>query len=412
VRSFVSSSLSSVILTALALIVTACSEAGPSATESSQSTPRPASSGALTSPSTTPSEDRVTDSPGDVGPLAGETWPAGSVPIRTLLFDDGRNLWAYKLSGERTRLWRHPKAKVDEIVASPDGEELAMSVLLPARRGRDLSAVLYHLKNDGSVNAVDAVRRFMTLESPNFLTPPTRLSASPRLYWLRFGDRIDNRGRLDTSVMTSFHSGLKEVGVPLRFAEAVFAIDGYPGAAVFSLSLFRQNNVPTRLDVLVNNDYSRSTESGLTLWGNNEHRADTDVLLGTAWLSPSDYVIPMMNETHRREYSLRLFRKYCEAFGSYVIYKGPEIDIGSSRVWWPLLPAGPRKVLVLGREDVKEILRRRSKTAPWFSVDVETGAIEPTAVEWEAGAWTWVSEKVPVNPRKQTKCSEFRWTWP
>lgn len=366
----------------------------------------------LVSPSLKPSSVSSAAAVENVGPLSGETWPAGSVPVNSLLHDDGRDLWAYKLSGKRVHLWRHPRAHVDEIAASPQGKELALSVFLPARRGQSLSSVLYHLASDGSVTAVDSVRHFFVLESPLFLTPPTRIKAPARLYWLRFGEEVDSRGRLDTSVMTMSRGEPVEVRVPLRFAEAVFQFDGYTGAAIFSLSLIRQNNVPTRLDVLVNTDYSGSTDSNLTLWGDNEHRADTDALLGTAWLSPEDYVIPMVNETHRNQFSLRLFRKDCEVHGSHVIYKGPKIDLGWEEVPWEVLPGGSDQVLVLGTKHVTKIVNEKKDSAPWLSVDVKTGEINRTGVRWRQGAWTWVSPKLPVQPRKQTRCGEYPWVWP
>ena len=52
--------------------------------------------------------------------------------------------------------------------------------------------------------------------------------------------------------------GNREVTVPLRYEEAVFRIAGYPGAPWFSFTLFRTNDIPTRLEVLLNQDVYQS----------------------------------------------------------------------------------------------------------------------------------------------------------
>jgi hypothetical protein len=376
--------------------------------------------GAATAPATAhASAGSPSETPADAGgPLQGLRWSGEPLPVGTLLHDDGRRLWSIDARGRRTAVWRHPRAAVTSLAAAPDGTNVAMSVALEPRNGSDASYVLYELTSDGSVRVADRTHAFRSIDAPVFLRAPTgRRDAKPRLYWIRTGEAVDDLGRLDTQVMV-LANRRREVRVPVRFAEAVFDIQGYPGADTFTLTLFRQNDVPTRAEVLRNDDArAPTTPSSLTLWGNNEPRAETDVLNGVAWLSPTDYVVPMAQRFHASAYALRLFRVGCEQLGSRVAYRGGDVDWGFSDLPWRLQPAGRHRVLVLGAADVRAAGARVEDGAGgvsstfWRAVNVETGRMRRTRIAWEPGAWTWV-EPDAVDAAVHAACGHEAWAWP
>lgn len=348
----------------------------------------------------------------EVGPLAGLEWPGGPVPSNRLLHDDGRRLWSISLRGERDLIWKHPRANVASLATFPGGKRLALSVSLSPRKAGDPSFVLYLLESDGSIETIDVVDGYRVIDPPIFLRAPTQLRKPAGLYWLRAGENVDSKGRLDTQVMVLGKDGPEEVSVPLRFGEAVFDLHGYPGAGTFSLALFRQNNVPTRLEILKNDDYSQSTDASPTLWGNNEPRANTDVFVGVAWVTPQEYVVPVMKETYPEGYSLRLFRTQCEYLGSHVVYSGTDFDVGFSEAPWPILPGGSDRVLLLGARDMEKIRQGKLDKTPWIAVELPGGEIAQTKAMWEPGAWAWVSPRSPINPGDPVKCNDLEWTWP
>lgn len=355
---------------------------------------------------------RETTWPDPVGPLAGLSWPAGSVPVDVMLHDDQRKLLAVTLEGEKTVLWRHPKTFVIAVAASPGGEQLAMSVNLQARGRRRPSSALYLLGRDGSVKTVDVVKGLRVIDSPVFLRSPTKFDDPPKLYWIRSGERVDDQGRLDGQAMVLTKDGPQPVEVPLRYAEAVYDLHGYPGAGTFTLSLFRKNNVPTRLEILKNEDYSQSTDSSVTLWGANESRANTDIFVGVAWVSPTDYVIPVAKDGFFDDFSLRFFRAGCEDRGSHVVYRGTEIDLGYREAAWRILPGGRDQVLVVGAEAAGQMIEGGAESAPWLAVGIPDGEITEPGARFERGPWTWVSKRSNVSPADDVKCGGFDWTWP
>lgn len=246
---------------------------------------------AVSERSSTSTSDRVA-MPEPVGPLAGLEWPSGSVPKEMLLHDDGGRLWAVPLDGEPTLIWTHPAAHVYDIAAAPSGHQLAYSVRLPAKNARDPSWVLYLLDADGRVRTVDVVRGFRYIASPVFLTPPTELDGPVRLYWIRGSEEVSpETGRLMTEVMVLGDKAPTHVDVPLRYEEAPWEIHGYAGSWMFTVTLFRTNDVPTRLEVLQNVDFGQAaTDASLTLWGDLEKPVNTDAFTGVAWLTPTEYV--------------------------------------------------------------------------------------------------------------------------
>jgi len=351
----------------------------------------------------------------EVGPFAGLSWPGGRVPVGALLHDDGTTLWSITLDGDRTAVWEHPQVYPESLAAGPGGARVAMSVLLPSETTDDLSSVLYVLEEDGSIRTADAVKGFLTLESPMFVRPPTEPDTPPRLYWLRFGETVSfATGRLNTHVMVETEKGPAEVVVPLRNHEAVFGFNSYPGAAIFTITLFRQNDVPTRLEILRNLDYSRSaTDASLLLWSDNESRANTDIFDGVAWLTPELYVVPIAHEFYMGDYSLRLFKGYCEYLGSHVVYQGTDIGRGYADYPWPLLPGGTDQVLVVSAKDEQALLDGQAGDVPWTAINIHTGTLTPTGARYEPGPWTWVAPQDDTNPPDRAPdCTGWEWTWP
>ncbi|MEX2276069.1 MAG: hypothetical protein WEA10_10975 [Actinomycetota bacterium] len=349
------------------------------------------------------------------GPFDGLRWSGRPVETGSLLHDDGARLWSIDLSGRRRLVWRHPEARVVQLAASEGGRRLAIGLAAtdPRINVSDTSAFLYSLDPDGRVRLVDVVDDFRSLDTPLFLRPPTESTeTTERLYWLRVGEGVGSDGRIQTQVMVESAAGPRPVRVPLRFTEGVVDIDAYPGSDTFTLSLFRQNDVPTRFEILRNDDRSGSADASVTLWGTNESRAQTDVPIGVAWVSPTDYVVPVAHEFFPDDYALRLFRTTCESEGSARVYRGTAIDWGFAETPWRLLPAGPHHVLVLGAHDVRSVFEGRATGIFWRLLDLRTGRIASTRIAWNVDeqAWAWVVE--PGDRLPEPGCGDTRWTWP
>jgi hypothetical protein len=367
-------------------------------------------------PAPTP-RDRVSTRDPDVagtGPFDGLRWSGRPVPVGRLLHDDGTRLWSLGLDGSREPVWRHPPAAVTTVAASAGGRRIALGVTAEDRRHlspRDPSAFLYVLEPDGSIGRIDTLDGFRVVTSPVFLRAPTEPAGPQRLYWIRFSDGIDDAGRLATQVMVD-DGGPRRVVVPLRYAEGVIDLHAYPGGSAFTLTLFRQNDIPTRFAILRNDDGSGATDAALTLWGANEARADTDSGVGVAWTTERDYVVPVVHEFHPDGYTLRRFRLGCEPEGSEVVYAGREIDRGYEDLPWHLLPAGRSRVLVLTDRDARGIVAGTVGRIAWHAVDLDSGRLRPTQVPWprDGGGWAWVSPP----PREQVRdgCGDTRWVYP
>ena len=399
----------------IAIALGACVVGGAACSAGSGSERRPGGiAPQRTSPASSAAGAPTAPSPVDVGgPFDGLRWSGRAVPIDALLHDDGRRLWSVALDGRRAVVWRHPPAAVTALAAAPDGDRVAVAVALEPRNASQAASLLYLLEEDGSVRLVDHTSSFRSIDSPIFLRPPTASdAAAARLYWLRTGEAIDGFGRLDTDVMV-LAGRPRPVRVPLRFAEAVLDIQGYAGGSTFTFTLFRQNDVPTRAEVLRNDDdAARTTPARLTQWGNNEPRAQTDVLNGVAWVSPTDYVVPVAQRFHRGGYALRLYRVGCEQFGSQVVYRGRRIDWGYADLPWRLQPGGRDRVLVLASADARGAPRGRSTDIVWRAVDLRSGRISSTRVRWASGAWTWVQRDAAPRPNSRAGCSRIPWSWP
>jgi hypothetical protein len=333
-------------------------------------------------------------------PFAGLTWSGDPAPVNAFLHDDGTTLWSVALDGSRTVVWEHPP--VDPLPlglqAAPDGTSIAMAISLHAATEADVSSILYLLKADGSIDIVDVARGFVTHGSPIFIRPPTDPEMEPQLYWIRFLGEIDDNGRLKTHVMTLTPDGPAEVATALRYHEAVFALDSYPGAATFIITLFRHGDVPTRLELLQNIDFYGAGVSSRLSWSDNEPRINTDVFTGVAWANPNRYIVSAFDESVDDTVRLIRFEMGCEWYGGEVVYESSEIGRGLAEAVWELIAPDERRVLALTRDDELAIANGAASTAPWVAIDLETGVITPTGAEWEPGPWAWVNAADRSNP--------------
>jgi len=357
--------------------------------------------------------------PDPAGPLANGRWPAGSVKAGSLLHDDGRTLWAVGLEGGRRALWRHPRASVHRIVASPNGRQLAISVLVtpPPRSTRSPSGYLYLLDADGRVKTIDVLRNHGYATSPIFLRAPTENQGKVRLHWVRMWEDIDgNTGRPLRKVMLLDQGRRKRVATAFRYGEAANAITGYAGSPLFAATLYRRDNLPTRLEIVRSSDYAFLKSTSLTFWTQFTRIADTDLFTGPAWISPREYVVPVAHRSYPNQFTLRLYRVTCEYWGSHVVYRGSEIDWGFAETPWPLLPGGRNRVLALGAADVAAVADEKAQTARWLAIDVRSGAISQTGAVWRPGGWwTYVQPGSRIGAPKTTAeaaCDKYEWQYP
>jgi hypothetical protein len=374
-------------------------------------------SGDSGSKATKKSSSRASVNPED-GPLHTTRWPAGAIPSGVLLRDDGQHLWAITLTGKRMLLWRHTRVHVDDIAASPGGRMLALSVSpnRPAVSAKDVSSFLYLLAGDGRVQLIDSVREYGTITSPIFLRAPTDPSRHIRLYWIRAReDFVHTTGRPMREVLVLDAGKPRVVTMALRYNEGPDMISGYPGSSLFSVTLLRRDNLPTRLEVLRNNDFAQLPNTSLTFWTQFVSIADTDVFTGVAWVSPREYVVPVAHRSYPGTYSLRLFRVTCEYYGWHRVYTGKGIDWGYTETPWPLLPAGPDSVLVLGAAGAKNVAEGRAKSTPWLRVNTKTREITPTGAHWSPGGWwTFVQPAAASGPPRSSAdagCGKYAWQY-
>ena len=102
-----------------------------------------------------------------------------------------------------------------------------------------------------------------------------------------------------------------------------------------SLELYRQNNIPTRFEVLLNDDVSGTMrDATLTFWGDLERPIQTD-MPGMVWVSPFENVVRVAQELYPKQDSLRLVRFGCEQYGSHEIGIDLAVDAGALGGWFP-----------------------------------------------------------------------------
>jgi hypothetical protein len=334
-----------------------------------------------------------------------------------LLHDDGTRLLAYELSGRSRVLWRHPRADVTQMAASPDGEQLAYVVALAPKTKDEVYEILYLLDRDGSIRVVDAVTKRYIVESPVFVRPANTRRVGARLHWIRLGDKVSREtGRIDSEAMVLGDDGAAKIDMVLRYREAVFQLRAYPGAEMFAITLFRTDNAPTRLEVLTT-DFGAANADSETKWGSFTFEANTDAFTGAAWLTPTEFVLPVVQESHGNDYSLRRYRLGCEYDGAREFYRGTRIGWGSFDAPWNTLALGTRRVLVLSGRSERAVAEGKTQSARWLSVDVRSGLIKRTGVVWRRDegprAWTVVREERPHKTIKvlAKSCTGFR-TYP
>jgi hypothetical protein len=362
--------------------------------------------GDVDKPATTSTVTTTTEPAPPVGPFDGLTWPGGTIPVDTLLFDDGAALSSVTLDGIVTVVWDHPDVPVLSVAAGPGGAGVAIAVNLAVDDESEIAAVLYLLNPDGTIDTVDAVDGFRTLDSPVFIRPPTQPDTPARLYWVRSGLGMDAfTGRLLNDVMVATLVGPRQVAVPLRDHEGVLAVQSYPGAASFTVSLIRHGDRPTRIEILRNWDFFASSyDASLLLWSDNEPLANTDLSTDAAWLTPNTYVVPVSDESIGDLRQLRLFRVGCESDGGRDFYQDREMHYADSP--WPLLPGGPDQVLILTTDAEQRLFDDPDATVFWTTVNIDTGTLKPTAAQWRPGAWAWVSPADPADPPQEDHCQD------
>jgi hypothetical protein len=338
------------------------------------------------------------------GPLDGLRWPAGTLRANTLLSDDGRVLREVRMDGRSRVVWRHPRVDVGAIAAAPDGRGLAYA--LYGKSG--VTGFLYLLGQDGSVRLVDTARGGGAIQSPTFLRPYGRAGGSVRLTWVRTATGLDDAtGSRRSEVRALVGGQVRRIRTVLRGNEAPHAITGYPGTHWPVLTLVRTDNLPTRFELVRPIGFPRPlalVEFGSIL--------NTDSPTGVAWVSPVEYVVADVHRAFPARYSLRLFRVGCEYAGSHVAYRGAGIDLGYGETPWNLVPGGPRTVLALGARDLASIRAGRARSARWLAVDVVTGAMRKTRIEWKPGEWWAAVEPARHGGRSGVGCDRYTLTFP
>ena len=348
--------------------------------------------------------------PSDQGPFAGSSWRPQTIPVGSLLHDDGSRLWAYAPSGRRSLVWSHPRAPVYELAADAGGKTIAMVVGSSEIDG----AYLYLLEPDGSVVPVRRVGGGWDIWAPIFAKAPTRPRGPTRIYWTEHSAGEFDPAT-DTPIMrTMTFDGRRvgPVGVPLLWGQAPWRLDGYPGNSTMSLTLFRRANVPTFHEVLRNDDLtSGGDDSSPTELGYWQEITNTGSETGVAWLLPDRYVVQVgksaPGDGEIRRSSLVLYRVGCEFRGGETLWSGSAVDPGTFHAY-PILAPDRGHVLVL-----RKVAGSAGKRRPtgWMSLDVRTGDLSPSPIRWSPGPWSAV--RAPAEPSSGgPDCSGFDGTWP
>ncbi len=386
-----------------ALAVGGCTPGATPSAAGTDGTP----AGPAAAPAPSPAGETV---PADLGPLAGLRWPGGPLPAGTLLHDDGRRLETVDPdSGHATPVWEHPRVATVALGVSPDRTRVALAVQgTQAGTGAGASpTLLYLLDVDGTVRSIDRADPGATIDTPVWLREPHAVDGSPDpvpadpvLHWVVARMKIDEAGRADTHVRRLAGATVSTVEMPLRHQEAPLGLYAYPGSVTWLVSLFRQDNVPTRLEIVQDDDYRASTASDADHWGlGDQHRAFTDSLVGPVWISPTEYVVPVYDDTFPDATSWRLFRHNCEWAGSVPVYRGVGIDPGYAELSWHPLAAG-RRVFVVAADDARAAGEAvdaggPAATVPWSVLDLDAGTLSPAGFDRTPGAWTAVPSTDP-----------------
>lgn len=327
------------------------------------------------SPRANPNPD-VLGLPRSVGPLAQAHWPAASIAPDQTVNDSGTSLIVFDKAGAARTIWTHARVTPSDISVSPDGRSIALSVGLGAGSAGGPTGALYLLDSDGSVRTLDVATDGFSIATPIFVTVHDR----PVLRWLRFkSDLRMSDDRLPSEEWQWDGSVRRRVSPPLRYGEGLVLLSAFPGNEVYTVEIGRRVAEPTELEVL-------TTRQDLD--GELVMRANTNSNVGTAWISKSDYVVAVTPPRDDTRVQLIEFRVGCEYRGGHVVYNGSEL--GSTADPWYIVPApGGSAVFVV---------TAASAGAPeprWQAVDLATGAIAPTVIPWNDGAWTASASTAP-----------------
>ena len=351
---------------------------------------------------------------GAAGPFAGLHWPAGTVRAGMLLYDDGTHLWNVSLDGTRELLWAHPTVAVHGVTAGPDGHQLAM-VVSPI--GVHTLDYLYELTPEGQVRAVTSVRGDTSyIYDPVFVSSPAEPRGTLRLYWVESRDAATPNGAT-SRLMTLGANGPVPVEVPLLSTYTLENLFAYPGAPTNSLLVGRPG-VPNS-EVFRNNDLQASdVTSSPTLWASWVKSGTTRMSyfnLGVAWLTPTDYVMPLPGpdqSVRGNRLELDGFRVGDEPTPSHTVVTDSAISTYADG-WAPMIALDGRHILVISsRSALKGIkaasrLHSRSTSVPWLEVDVCTGKITVTRAMWHMdAAWTAVMPALPYSPTQTSLCGK------
>ena len=352
---------------------------------------------------------------GAAGPFAGLQWPAGTVRAGMLLYDDGTHLWDVSLDGTRELLWAHPTVSVHGVTAGPGGHQLAM-VVSPI--GANTLVYLYELTPDGQVRAVTSVRGDASyIYDPVFVNAPAEPRGPLRLYWVE--RRGDPPNGATSRLMTLGADGPVPVEVPLLSSYTLESLFAYPGAPTSSLLVTHPTGAG-HSEVFRNNDLQASdVTSSPTLWASWVKSGTTRMSyfnLGVAWLTPTDYVVPILPGPSQSVRGSRLaldgFRVGGEPTPSRTVVTDSAISTYGDG-WAPMIALDSRHILVISsRSALKGIkaasrLHSRSAGVPWLEVDVCTGKTTATGAMWHMdAAWTAVMPALPYSPTQTSLCGK------
>jgi hypothetical protein len=302
-------------------------------------------------------------------------WPVGAVHAGMLLHDDGHRLWSYRLDGARRLLWMHSARFGRVAAASADGRELVYIGTIGSQ------SKLYLLSRDGRVRMIDSAVHGW-LHDPVFLRPAP--GTKPRPYWSRSTERIRVLGA----------HGAVSVRVDLRKGEHPYRLAGYPGSPVFTLTLSRLVTPPqpALLMLLRPAAMPRLHELGELL-----PLRDVDNAHGVAWLSPSSFILIAGSKVRLVDYG-------CAYRGSKVVYSGGGIDDNLvDEGAWPLVPAGPQRVLVMpelppsNRRDEGAVMRANERPLRWAVLDLKTRRLTRSPLPFSERGWVFVQPDRPFR---------------
>ena len=330
-------------------------------------------------------------SPTIEGPWDNEHWGATTLPAAAFLHDTGTVLETVDTLGVKSPVWKHPSAEVTNLTVSYDRRRVAAVVSLPNSDKTGVFNLLYLLDADGRVLQVDQGRSPQTLASPLFLRGPSNADTVERLYWIQQGGKSDP---LESGVFAWDSGSIKRVTLPLRDLEWPTDIAGWPGSRTFSLRLSLHFGEPDNAEILGSNDYLRvNNVSSFERWSAFGHRAFTSSPFPPVWLTPIDYVVPVLELHAQHVYALQRFQVGCEGRGVRApVSVDASVDDGSTDASWLPLRLDDDHILVLSRELASRAASDADASGVYLSLDTRNGRVQPSRVIWTRGPWTSISD--------------------